>query len=44
MYGKRAMVVGMQHKEEKILNANESHKGQNNGPPGNEGEFFADRE
>lgn len=27
VYGKRAMVVGMQHEEEKILNADEGHEG-----------------
>lgn len=37
VHRKRAVVVGMQHKEEKILNANEGHKGQNDGPSGDEG-------
>jgi hypothetical protein len=44
VHRKRAVVVGMQHKEEKILNANEGHKGQNDGPSRDEGEFFTDRE
>lgn len=38
------MVVGVQDEEEKILNANEGYKRQNDGPSGNEGEFFADGE
>lgn len=42
MHGKGAVVVGMQHEKEKILNADEGHEGQNDRPSRNEGEFFAD--
>lgn len=44
VHWKRAMVVGMQHEEEKILNADEGDKGEDDGPTGNEGEFFCDGE